>query len=144
MMLETSMGKLYVELYWKHAPKTCQNFASLAAVSTFTSFRSTTLAEREGEREGERQSTDASSPRHKCTHTEKGKEGDAHLVSEPNCDYPPNVSETSNIAEEGHARCCVSNIAEEGLARRCVGTDDLLRRGGTMTRLSSTGSSRDL
>ncbi len=29
--LETSMGKVVVELYWKHAPKTCQNFASLAA-----------------------------------------------------------------------------------------------------------------
>lgn len=25
------MGKVVVELYWKHAPKTCQNFASLAA-----------------------------------------------------------------------------------------------------------------
>jgi len=29
--LDTSMGKVVVELYWKHAPKTCQNFASLAA-----------------------------------------------------------------------------------------------------------------
>ena len=28
--LETSMGKVVVELYWKHAPKTCQNLASLA------------------------------------------------------------------------------------------------------------------
>lgn len=31
--LDTSMGKVVVELYWKHAPQTCQNFASLAAVS---------------------------------------------------------------------------------------------------------------
>ena len=31
VVLETSVGKLVVELYWKHAPKTCQNFASLAA-----------------------------------------------------------------------------------------------------------------
>lgn len=29
--LDTSMGKVVVELYWKHAPKSCQNFASLAA-----------------------------------------------------------------------------------------------------------------
>lgn len=29
--LDTSMGKVVIELYWKHAPKTCQNFASLAA-----------------------------------------------------------------------------------------------------------------
>uniref|UniRef100_A0A6U2GNX3 Peptidyl-prolyl cis-trans isomerase n=1 Tax=Hemiselmis andersenii TaxID=464988 RepID=A0A6U2GNX3_HEMAN len=28
--LDTSMGKITVELYWKHAPQTCQNFASLA------------------------------------------------------------------------------------------------------------------
>lgn len=28
--LETSMGKITVELYWKHAPKTCQNFAELS------------------------------------------------------------------------------------------------------------------
>ncbi len=32
VQLETSMGKVIVELYWKHAPQTCQNFASLAAV----------------------------------------------------------------------------------------------------------------
>ena len=31
VVIETSMGKVVVELYWKHAPKTCQNFASLAA-----------------------------------------------------------------------------------------------------------------
>mmetsp|Transcript_21266 Transcript_21266/g.49236 ORF Transcript_21266/g.49236 Transcript_21266/m.49236 type:complete len:188 (+) Transcript_21266:83-646(+) len=31
VVLETSMGKVVIELYWKHAPKTCQNFASLAA-----------------------------------------------------------------------------------------------------------------
>lgn len=31
VILETSMGKIVVELYWKHAPKSCQNFASLAA-----------------------------------------------------------------------------------------------------------------
>ncbi len=29
--IDTSMGKITVELYWDHAPKTCQNFASLAA-----------------------------------------------------------------------------------------------------------------
>ncbi|XP_071509068.1 peptidyl-prolyl cis-trans isomerase-like 1 [Diadema setosum] len=28
--LETSMGKITVELYWKQAPKTCHNFAELA------------------------------------------------------------------------------------------------------------------
>jgi len=27
---ETSMGNFDVELYWKHAPKTCRNFAELA------------------------------------------------------------------------------------------------------------------
>ncbi|CAJ0936391.1 unnamed protein product, partial [Mesorhabditis belari] len=30
VVLETSMGKVAVELYWKHAPKTCRNFAELA------------------------------------------------------------------------------------------------------------------
>jgi hypothetical protein len=38
VQLETSMGKIIVELYWKHAPQTCQNFASLAAVRTPTHF----------------------------------------------------------------------------------------------------------
>ncbi|KAL5283872.1 PPIL1 family protein [Megaselia abdita] len=28
--LDTSMGEITVELYWKHAPKTCRNFAELA------------------------------------------------------------------------------------------------------------------
>ncbi|KAK2858028.1 hypothetical protein Q7C36_005947 [Tachysurus vachellii] len=28
--LETSMGTMVLELYWKHAPKTCKNFAELA------------------------------------------------------------------------------------------------------------------
>ncbi|XP_036178138.1 peptidyl-prolyl cis-trans isomerase-like 1 [Myotis myotis] len=28
--LETSMGTIVLELYWKHAPKTCKNFAELA------------------------------------------------------------------------------------------------------------------
>ncbi|KAF8372857.1 cyn-12, partial [Pristionchus pacificus] len=28
--IETSMGKFCVELYWDHAPRTCQNFAELA------------------------------------------------------------------------------------------------------------------
>ncbi|VDN59327.1 unnamed protein product [Dracunculus medinensis] len=28
--LETSMGNIIIELYWKHAPKTCRNFAELA------------------------------------------------------------------------------------------------------------------
>ncbi|XP_071815908.1 peptidyl-prolyl cis-trans isomerase-like 1 [Apostichopus japonicus] len=30
VVLETTMGKLTVELYWKHAPRTCRNFAELA------------------------------------------------------------------------------------------------------------------
>lgn len=30
VVLETSMGKVIVELYWNHAPKTCSNFAELA------------------------------------------------------------------------------------------------------------------
>merc|ERR1739842_264735 len=29
-MGETTMGELVVELYWKHAPMTCRNFAELA------------------------------------------------------------------------------------------------------------------
>ncbi|RWS11099.1 peptidyl-prolyl cis-trans isomerase-like 1 [Dinothrombium tinctorium] len=28
--LETTMGNISIELYWKHAPKTCRNFAELA------------------------------------------------------------------------------------------------------------------
>ncbi|KAF9495816.1 hypothetical protein BDN71DRAFT_1482468 [Pleurotus eryngii] len=28
--LETNMGKIVLELYWDHAPKTCKNFAELA------------------------------------------------------------------------------------------------------------------
>uniref|UniRef100_A0A674DQW8 Peptidyl-prolyl cis-trans isomerase n=1 Tax=Salmo trutta TaxID=8032 RepID=A0A674DQW8_SALTR len=28
--LETTMGTIVVELYWRHAPKTCKNFAELA------------------------------------------------------------------------------------------------------------------
>jgi cyclophilin family peptidyl-prolyl cis-trans isomerase len=28
--LETSMGDITIELYWKHAPNTCRNFAELA------------------------------------------------------------------------------------------------------------------
>ena len=28
--LDTSMGEIVVELYWKHAPLTCRNFAELA------------------------------------------------------------------------------------------------------------------
>ena len=28
--LDTSMGEIVVELYWKHAPVTCRNFAELA------------------------------------------------------------------------------------------------------------------
>ncbi|XP_043932405.1 peptidyl-prolyl cis-trans isomerase-like 1 isoform X2 [Protopterus annectens] len=28
--LETTMGNIVFELYWKHAPKTCKNFAELA------------------------------------------------------------------------------------------------------------------
>jgi peptidyl-prolyl cis-trans isomerase-like 1 len=30
VIFETSMGKFLLELYWNHAPKTCQNFAELA------------------------------------------------------------------------------------------------------------------
>lgn len=30
VVLETSMGDIVIELYWKHAPKTCRNFAELA------------------------------------------------------------------------------------------------------------------
>merc|ERR1712013_660418 len=30
VVLETTMGELVVELYWKHAPMTCRNFAELA------------------------------------------------------------------------------------------------------------------
>lgn len=30
VVLETSMGEVVIELYWKHAPKTCRNFAELA------------------------------------------------------------------------------------------------------------------
>ena len=28
--LDTSMGDIEIELYWKHAPATCRNFAELA------------------------------------------------------------------------------------------------------------------
>ena len=30
VVLNTSIGPFTVELYWKHAPKTCQNFLELA------------------------------------------------------------------------------------------------------------------
>ncbi|KAF9652894.1 hypothetical protein BDM02DRAFT_3088416 [Thelephora ganbajun] len=30
VILETNMGEIKLELYWDHAPKTCQNFAELA------------------------------------------------------------------------------------------------------------------
>eukprot|EP00729_Bicosta_minor_P007802 gene7802-6855_t len=30
VLLETNMGNVTLELYWKHAPKTCKNFAELA------------------------------------------------------------------------------------------------------------------
>ncbi|CAK5054248.1 unnamed protein product [Meloidogyne enterolobii] len=30
IVLETTMGTMSIELYWKHAPKTCQNFYELA------------------------------------------------------------------------------------------------------------------
>ncbi|KAF8350447.1 cyclophilin-like domain-containing protein [Amanita rubescens] len=30
VVLETSLGDVQLELYWNHAPKTCQNFAELA------------------------------------------------------------------------------------------------------------------
>ena len=28
--VETTMGEVTIELYWKHAPATCRNFAELA------------------------------------------------------------------------------------------------------------------
>ncbi|XP_067125997.1 peptidyl-prolyl cis-trans isomerase-like 1 [Centruroides vittatus] len=30
VVLETTMGEIAIELYWKHAPNTCRNFAELA------------------------------------------------------------------------------------------------------------------
>ncbi|XP_064395906.1 peptidyl-prolyl cis-trans isomerase-like 1 [Halichondria panicea] len=30
ILLETTMGDIKIELYWKHAPKTCKNFTELA------------------------------------------------------------------------------------------------------------------
>lgn len=30
VVLDTSMGRLTIELYWKHAPRTCANFYQLA------------------------------------------------------------------------------------------------------------------
>ncbi|XP_071809982.1 peptidyl-prolyl cis-trans isomerase-like 1 [Asterias amurensis] len=30
VVLDTSMGKVTIELYWHHSPKTCRNFAELA------------------------------------------------------------------------------------------------------------------
>ena len=30
VVLETSMGNISIELYWKEAPKTCKNFSELA------------------------------------------------------------------------------------------------------------------
>lgn len=30
VVLSTSMGEMTIELYWKHAPKTCKNFAELS------------------------------------------------------------------------------------------------------------------
>ncbi|VDB82863.1 unnamed protein product [Peniophora sp. CBMAI 1063] len=30
VILETSLGEIKLELYWNHAPRTCQNFAELA------------------------------------------------------------------------------------------------------------------
>ncbi|TFY60950.1 hypothetical protein EVG20_g7238 [Dentipellis fragilis] len=30
VVLETSLGDIQLELYWEHAPRTCQNFAELA------------------------------------------------------------------------------------------------------------------
>ncbi|KAG1827469.1 cyclophilin-like domain-containing protein [Suillus subaureus] len=30
VVLETSLGDVQLELYWNHAPRTCQNFAELA------------------------------------------------------------------------------------------------------------------
>jgi len=37
--LDTSMGELVVELYWKHAPKTCRNFAELARRGYFNNTK---------------------------------------------------------------------------------------------------------
>lgn len=30
VILDTTMGKIALELYWNHAPRTCQNFSQLA------------------------------------------------------------------------------------------------------------------
>lgn len=34
-----SMGTIVVELYWKHAPKTCKNFAELARRGYYTNTK---------------------------------------------------------------------------------------------------------
>ena len=35
VILKTTMGEIKIELYWKHAPKTCKNFAELARRSYY-------------------------------------------------------------------------------------------------------------
>ncbi|XP_054717906.1 uncharacterized protein LOC129227382 [Uloborus diversus] len=34
-VIDTTMGTIEIELYWKHAPKTCRNFAELSKVGYF-------------------------------------------------------------------------------------------------------------
>ncbi|XP_046542968.1 peptidyl-prolyl cis-trans isomerase-like 1 [Haliotis rubra] len=37
--LETTMGTIFVELYWKHAPNTCRNFAELCRRGYYNSIK---------------------------------------------------------------------------------------------------------
>ncbi|XP_042364106.1 peptidyl-prolyl cis-trans isomerase-like 1 [Plectropomus leopardus] len=37
--LDTTMGTIVVELYWRHAPKTCKNFAELARRGYYTNTK---------------------------------------------------------------------------------------------------------
>ncbi|XP_059485500.1 peptidyl-prolyl cis-trans isomerase-like 1 [Neocloeon triangulifer] len=38
-VMETTMGEFVVELYWKHAPKTCRNFAELCRRGYFNNTK---------------------------------------------------------------------------------------------------------
>lgn len=38
-VLETTMGEIVVELYWKHAPNTCRNFAELCRRGYFNNVK---------------------------------------------------------------------------------------------------------
>ncbi|XP_003386729.1 PREDICTED: peptidyl-prolyl cis-trans isomerase-like 1 [Amphimedon queenslandica] len=39
VVLETSMGNIGIELYWKHAPKTCRNFSELATTGYYNNVK---------------------------------------------------------------------------------------------------------